>query len=240
MSEICPSPLRKGKPIQFILLCGEPLGNSPTRFSSSNLASQLDVLINGGTRIPLSLAAVPALIPKDFSRAEVNAIRKLISRVDAHREIFGGPNQESARRECLIDNVDTILTSIGSSATALAFGDDEFVKTAGITREDLQKLVIGDIGGVLFPRPHLGAGEQAALDQIVARWTGITEKHIKYCIDRARHDKTPGVIVVAIGESKATIVYECVKRGLVNHLVIDQDLAKKLESVVDTDETSGS
>ena len=33
----------------------------------------------------------------------------------------------------------------------------------------------------------------------------------------------------AAGKEKAEIVYECVRLGLVNHLAVDQDLARELE-----------
>lgn len=236
IGDIFPSPPRKRKPFHFLPLCGEPLGRSPTRFSASSLSSQLDSIMNGGTNHAYSLAAVPALIPRDFSlKEEVKTIHKLISHVEAYREIFGEPGQRETPRGALITQVDTILTSVGPAERTLGFGDDEFVKTAGINREELQRLVIGDIGGVLFSRPGLSALDQKAFEQITRQWTGITEGQMRLCVEEARKNKASGIIIVAIGKHKAKIVYECVKRGLANHLVVSQDIVEALEQLLQDD-----
>ena len=39
----------------------------------------------------------------------------------------------------------------------------------------------------------------------------------------------PGVVVVSVGGDKAEIIKECIRRGLINHLVIDMKLADALE-----------
>jgi len=57
---------------------------------------------------------------------------------------------------------------------------------------------------------------------------GITEEKMQKCAENAFHNKTAGVIVVAIGANKAKSVYESMKRKLVNTLVIDLDLAEAL------------
>jgi len=63
-------------------------------------------------------------------------------------------------------------------------------------------------------------------------WTGVKETHFRRCAVRARENSLPGVTVLAVGAVRAEIVLQCVKRGLVNYLVLDSDCAEKLASLV--------
>jgi len=228
ISANCRVAARKPNPIMFVPLCGEPLGLTGTHFSASTLAAKLDGVLNGGTTHSHSLAAVPALIPKTFSTNEISIIRKLIGHVEAYKKIFAGASRRNIHEEPLIDKLDTILASVGAAETTLGWGHDELGRTAGFNRSDLKELIIGDISGVLIPKPKLRDADKKKLIRIEERWTGIREDHIRNCALRAKRDKTTGVIVSTIGRNKAAIVLECVKRGLINHLLIDQDLADEL------------
>jgi len=223
-----PLPLRKEPPIEFIPLCGEPLGTAITQFSSSSLAAQLDETLNGGTEHSRSLAAVPALIPEEFTPREVQVIRKLIGHVTAYREIFQPREADEGQQTPWIDQLDTILTGIGSAETSLKYWDDALVRTGGIDRDRLSRLVIGDICGILFARPDLSPSQQTELKRIEERWMGIREHQMQRCAAQALQQGTPGVIVVAVGADRAESVCESIKRGLVNTLVIDRALADAL------------
>jgi hypothetical protein len=63
-------------------------------------------------------------------------------------------------------------------------------------------------------------------------FTGITIADIEALAKRTAvsdgQDRRPGIVVLAIGENKARIVYEVVRRGLVTELIIDHDLAFEL------------
>jgi DNA-binding transcriptional regulator LsrR (DeoR family) len=226
-----PPPLRKGPPIEFVPLCGEPLDTAITQYSSSGLAAQLDEALNGGTEHSRPLAAVPALIPEEFTPREVQVIRRLIGHVTAYREIFQGREDTEGQQAPWIDQLDTILTGIGSAETSLRYWDDALVRTGGIDRDRLSGLVLGDISGVLFARPNLSPSQQAELTRIEERWTGIREPQMQRCAERAFHQGTPGVIVVAVGADRAESVCESIKRGLINTLVIDRALADALLQV---------
>lgn len=223
-----PPPLQKGPPIEFVPLCGEPLDTAVTHFSSSSLAAQLDEMMNAGTQHSRSLAAVPALIPEGFTPREVQVIRKLIGHVTAYREIFQRREADEGQHAPWIDQLDTVLTGIGSAETSLRYWDDALVRTGGIDRDRLSRLVIGDICGILFARPNLSPSQQAELKRIEERWTGIREHQMKRCAEQALQQGTPGVIVVAVGADRAESVCESVKRGLINTLVIDCALADAL------------
>jgi len=229
ISFYCRRGARERKPIMFLPLCGEPLGSTgTTNCSASTLATNLDDILNGGSTRTFSLAAVPALIPRSFTAKEVSIIKKLIGHVEAYKEIFERTTATTVREEPLINKVDTILTSVGAAETTLAWGDDELGRTAGFNRSDLKELIIGDISGVLIPKTNLRKTDQTTLIDIQQRWTGVREDQLRDCANRAKRLKTPGVIVSTIGRNKAAIVVECVARGLINQLLIDQDLADEL------------
>lgn len=228
----CAAP-RKRNPIMFLPLSGEPLGMATTHFSASTLAGRLNELLNGSKKFAHSLAAVPALIPKSFSTKDVTIIRRFITHVEAYKDIFYGGSGGSAQNEPLIETIDTVITSVGAAETTLGWGEDEFGRTASFNRVDLKELIIGDISGVLIPKPNLKNPERKKLHLIEERWTGVKEVHLKECARKANENKTSGVIIATIGANKGEIVLECIKRGLVNHLLIDQDLADKLRGLLD-------
>jgi DNA-binding transcriptional regulator LsrR (DeoR family) len=222
-----------------IPLLGEPLGRHITEYSSSVLASRLaevlDPEIQPGST--LSLAPVPALIPADMTKGEIRAIRKLIGKITAYREIYGtdeqGPDGHGVC-EPWIDRVDAILTSISTQERPLGFDDDRLIRAAGIRRERLNDLVIGDLCGVVVPRSNLDNTAKAEVENILARWTGVNMSHLQGCGKRALNrtpDRAPGVIVLAIGANKASVVHEALRKGLIQHLFTDEDLADRLEQI---------
>lgn len=224
-------------PRTIVPLVGEPLGLNIKR-SSSELAARLDEALNAdsdaGERRTLSLRPVPALIPANMNEAETRAIRKLIGHITAYREIFGRDGQDSnlAHESApLIDRVDAVLTSTSTRERPLGFEDDSVIRAAGVDREKLNDLVVGDFCGALIPRPRLDAQALGEVDSIVRRWTGVTIKQLRECVVRAQRTEAPGILVVAIGASKAPVVHAAVRSGLVQHLFTDQELADRLEQI---------
>jgi DNA-binding transcriptional regulator LsrR (DeoR family) len=73
-----------------------------------------------------------------------------------------------------------------------------------------------------------GAAERVG--KINSRWLGIQWSHFDKCSERAARGEaaTPGVIVVAVGAKKANVVKRAL--GVINHLVIDTELATTLLS----------
>src|SRR5205085_2380645 len=102
---------------------------------------------------------------------------------------------------------------------------DDRVVAEGVTKEQLQDRVVGDIGGVFLPR--------TARDRVVRgineRWTGVRLEHILRCARAAARDHTrAGVIVLAVGAAKAQVTLDSVRAGLITELIIDHDLAQAL------------
>jgi DNA-binding transcriptional regulator LsrR (DeoR family) len=235
--ERLPRRARRGQPIWMIPVCGEPLGRLPDRSSASALAQRLDQAINGDRRHSLSLSAVPFLIPIDFHGAadphsadEVAVVKKLIARVPAHAMIFGGSSPDRRRSKTptagppMADRVSMVLTSVGPQEHPFGYGGEEFLRSAGFKAAQLPQLALSDVSGLLLEREDLSPGQRKLAARIECHWTGISMERLKLCAQRARKQrKAPGVVAVAAGASKATVVIECMRRGLLNHLVIDDD-----------------
>src|SRR5207248_338396 len=93
----------------------------------------------------------------------------------------------------------------------------------GVSPEKLNRITVGNCGGVLLPKDGLSPEDQALFDDIAGRWMGITRKHYEQCARRQ-----PGVILLAIGHNKADVVLKCVELSLVSELIIDEELAVAL------------
>jgi hypothetical protein len=84
------------------------------------------------------------------------------------------------------------------------------------------------------PSSSIQAANQADRDYVEAvnkRWTGIKEPHFRRCALRARENNLPGVTVLAVGAVRAKIVLQCLKLGLINHLILDTDCADELQGL---------
>jgi DNA-binding transcriptional regulator LsrR (DeoR family) len=92
------------------------------------------------------------------------------------------------------------------------------------------------MAGVLLPRRDISKKEQDTINKINERSTGIKREHLTQCAARARQTHMPGTVVIALGKNKANFVLESVKLGLVNHLIIDDDLENKLLSLLSLQE----
>ena len=148
---------------------------------------------------------------------------------DDHGRIFGIPGKKHDP-DALIHRVETILTGAGRAAEALGHPEADALARGGeIDREELEALVFGDVCGVLLPRPDLSASDHQELARIQNRWTGMGQSALAHCARRAVQNGRPGVVVLSIGKNNAEIVFETVRRRLVNHLVIDHDLARSLQ-----------
>ena len=96
----------------------------------------------------------------------------------------------------------------------------------------------GDIGGIPLPRANLTPEQVQALRDYESNWTGITRGHVQACVAKGftgRHPmaRTPGCVLVAVGERKALAVYQAVVvEGLVNHLFIDDACARALDALL--------
>ena len=220
--------------IDCVPLSGEPLGNDPVSFSSSSLARELGNIVNGEQYNAPSLAMVPAFIPEGFSKQETDGVWKLIELVRSYDSIFSR-NVSRKTEPPVADCLEMILTSVSPADRPLGFGKGRLFETGSVTIEELQRLVIGDMGGVCFPRPSLNRTATQKLESVNRRWTGLRIEHLIACANRSQNPfkGPPGVVVISGGKARASFIYELVKRGLINHLIIDDVLAQELEKISD-------
>jgi hypothetical protein len=93
-------------------------------------------------------------------------------------------------------------------------------------------VLIGDLGGVLIPKPELESEDRDLVKELNEMWTGIKLQDLKRIAKVASTSDGGGIVVVAIGKQKAAVLYETIRLGLVNEALIDQDLVNKLRQIM--------
>jgi DNA-binding transcriptional regulator LsrR (DeoR family) len=211
---------------RFVPVCAEPLERGSNNDTSSHLVRRLQRVLQPRGDPPLSLTGVPALISRRFVGADAAGIRKFIDEAASYREIF-------TSRQPLVDRLDTLVTSVGRAGRAMGFIHEELLRAGSVpgnrlTNAKLERLVVGDIAGNLLGRSGLDESARREVDALNAMWTGINLGHLERIAVQADRQKRPGVIVVSIAANRADVIAAAVRRGLVNELVIDRDLALEL------------
>jgi DNA-binding transcriptional regulator LsrR (DeoR family) len=220
-----------GRSTRFVPVCAEPLDQASNKDTSSHLVRQLHDLFQPDTPLPPSLTGVPALIPRSFRGTDARGIRKFVEHAASYREVFGS-------RSPLIEKVDSLLTSVGPSRRPMGFMYEELLRAGStpskkLTAAALTALVAGDIGGVLLPRRDLTAAERREVHRLNAMSTGVTLTHLERIARDADSTRRPGVIVVSLGGAdRAEIIAEAVRWGLINELIVDQQLVEALTRVL--------
>jgi DNA-binding transcriptional regulator LsrR (DeoR family) len=183
--------------------------------------------VNGDKYQPHSLKAIPAMLHRSFSHPHREVVRKALRLNPNYAQIFGEPGSKEVP---LINRFDTILTSVASlGQPAKMFGRD-LMELAGVSKED-QANIVGDLGGAIIPRIN---ADRKIFDDIASLWTGITLDDYRR-VGREAHDhSTPGVVVFAIGGTKATLIHHLLSNeaGIISHLIIDHELAMCLDKLL--------
>lgn len=242
----------------FFPVSGEPLREHGAENSATTLAARLQEFVTGEPHDGPGLNMVIPCIPDFFDVSVTSEIKQsLLGQVAGYRRIFLGEASEGR----LIDEIDTLITGVGTASKTstdpwLIERVNAMQNAPPLTREDFEAYTFGDIGGVYLLRPDLAerialrnaktgaltgnalserkAIVEAKVKRINTQWTGIQREHVARCAERARSSQqTPGVIVLAVGRAKSGIVIEAVNQSLVNHLLIDQDLADALVEDLD-------
>jgi predicted transcriptional regulator len=227
-----PGPWRSKRPIRFIPLTGDPLQDRklyPPSLTSSNISAEMSKIANADEYRPPWLGLVPAYIPDQFQGKQVKTIERLIHLVPEYEEIFGAKG-----RRGLAFELDAILTSVGPASKPLGFGMGRLFASLGKRVSQLSGQIYGDIGGVLLPRDP--ERPSVLVRGIERRWKGLGREHLQSCALRAIADDPatgrPGVIVLAVGEARAEVVLRAIERGLINQLIIDQNLERALDALL--------
>src|SRR5207248_2498335 len=121
------------------------------------------------------------------------------------------------------------LTSIGvSDKDHRGIFLDERVVIGDVSEDELNTLVVGDLGGVMLPRRDLKGPQRKRIRQMMEGWTGVQMDDLRRCAFAARKNDRPGVVVIACGKIRAAAVRRAVELGLVNELILDAELAGEL------------
>jgi DNA-binding transcriptional regulator LsrR (DeoR family) len=209
-------------------LCGEVRSvGYPIDYSSTTLANHLQQVMNiDRDAEQLSLTGVPAFISRWFPESKKDVLKEYVQETASYRRIFEGD-------DALAGRLDVILTSIGSAESSFASKSNaEILKAGKIEVEDLERVLIGDLGGVLIPKPELESEDRDLVKELNEMWTGIKLQDLKRIAKVASTSDGGGIVVVAIGKQKAAVLYETIRLGLVNEALIDQDLANKLRRIM--------
>jgi DNA-binding transcriptional regulator LsrR (DeoR family) len=208
------SPVQGKRGHEFVPVVGHVVEWGPTKASSFTLAQRLDEIVNGDYQHKRSFPeARVADTPGGEGSVEL-------------AEIFGGPG--SVGKRPWIDRLDMLLTSVGPKDRPLGHHSGTFLKSLGVTHGELRAAVDGDIAGALLAKPGISEADRALIQRILIRWIGIRETQVSECVARAHKLGSPGVLVVAIGASKARSIEQVLSRGLSNHIVCDKDLSDAL------------
>lgn len=212
-----PRPVRDD--IEIVPVCAELLTVSQRDLSSSRIAERLFGLLAADGRTVPQLTGFPAYVPRHYDTPTREAIWRLIRDAPNYDRILLGPDSLAGR-------MDALLTAVGHANLLVLGGLDDLLRAAGISAEDLHSLVVGDIGGILIPRPETSASERQLVEDLNAMWTGISLDQVAAIARRAAAKASKaGVVVFALRNERAPTLAEVVRLGLASHLVIDHDAA---------------
>lgn len=219
-------------PVRVVPVTGDPIcvTRSVHQYSASTLAELLDEILNHDGKVGLgpSLSAVLAYLPYELASSR-NGIHRLLARSAGYRDVIG-----DRKGSGLFQQLDALLTGIGITSAEPGQESGVFVQERALCEDishvELARLVQGDIAGVLIPQAGLGPKDLSRVDRLNKGWTGLRLDDIQKCAQRANRDSKGGVVVVAQGAIKRDFVRELLRRGLVNHLVIDGELADAMEA----------
>jgi len=214
---------RQVDPVTCIPIAGSPPEvEHYNKTSSANLAGALSRILNGSANAASSFS-VGGWIPAKFSDRDRSVIRNFC---------FTSPSYEKAFCDGgTIHNLDCVLTSVGATKDFERPWLKAAAQASTLALSDFRELSVGNIAGCFLPVPGLDARGRKVLDGVNERWLGIQFQHLQNCAAVALRKRTPGVVVLAIGEGKAEVVLEAIKHKLVNILCCDMRLMKRLEEL---------
>ncbi len=219
-------PLDRSRKTVFAAVCAELVSLAQHGHSSSRLADSLDELFNAVPEENPQLTGFPAYVPRHYDETMQRSIWQFISDAPGYHRVFSGP-------DALVKKMDMLITSVGSSKAPVLGSFEELVQAAGIRANDLRQLVVGDVGGILIPKSGLSPAKATLVDELNGLWTGIKHGHVKDIAQRAFTDPGQvGVVVVALQAERGDTIFELIRQGLVNELIIDHRAADRLQQLL--------
>lgn len=227
--------------LRFVPLCGDPifLLNTEKVFSSASvLAGNYGQSINADVRPSPSLHGVHAYISNKGNRRKV--LMQHIRDLPGYRSIFGSGNHPKHEIP-LARQLDMVITGMGTLDLDSRLEQDsksgEFLKEIlmqeDLSKEELDSIAFGEIGGVLIPRRNQKRRQLALYRYLAEGWTGINEEQLLRLAQTARERGTPGIVVLVFESDlkKAEFTCELLRRGFINHLVASAGLIEMLKQL---------
>ena len=238
-----------------------------TKLGSTGLTHELHHILyrESSQETLLSLDFMPCFrpAPKNEFADHFNTIMAYAATISSYTDIFGElkhwlPSKRGAKKHPfqhqkrwqspsildeirpLVDHLDGIITSVGTTEQPGRFFDAEYHRPCDIDLKKLRRGALGDFGGVYLPKKKTKRGElpdreKASPDdvdyveQLNERWTGAKIDDFKRCAERGRQRGRGGVIVLAVGAMREHVLRICLAKGLINALVLDTECAGALE-----------
>lgn len=214
----------KTKDLVVVPLGGEPLlaGQTyPGALTSAVLAADLATACGADQSRQVQMPPIPAFIPARRPR-EVKAIRGFIEEYQGYRRIFGPGG--------LVGEIQALLTS--AAGLDLAYLSDPWLNAlldaGNLDLKALAGLMVGNVAGLVLPRPGLGRADLRRVEELNERHMGLTLSQLEACAKRCASNGDPGVVLAAHGDSKTQTIVEALRRRMVNELVLDDELAESL------------
>lgn len=220
---------KTGSRIQFFPVCGAPPDAIVSaKRAASILVADLDEQVNGVYENPNNFTGVSAAIPASYSPVERKALMRYFHELPGFRNVFG-----VGKKPGLVRRMDAVMTSVGTTDPK----EDPWIlaaaKAADISPNILIKYTYGNINGLFLPRKGIPRDIATKIERVNRAWTGIELDDYLRCAQRAKKPDAPGgTVLIAFGR-KGEITLECIRLGLVSHLVIDAYLAAKLAEQLD-------
>lgn len=233
--------------IECVPLCGDPihlLNQRKLEYSASWLAVELERALRRPSAYRAAnpcLIGVPAYLSsavREGARADGGGLASFLHEIPGYEAIFG---RNPGQRLRLADEVDTVIMGAGiigpecelwSPARPDVASTGDFIAERllqeKIRKDDLARLVFGDVGGVLLEKPSLSPAERKTVDLLNDGWTGMREADLRRIAQAAGRNGSGGVILVASSAAKAEVLLAAILRGLVNQIVVDEPLKARL------------
>lgn len=223
--------------LRVVPIVGEPthLSNvdQSAENSATNMAEALRAALGTLNGAEPVLRGVAAYIP----RKRRGEIMEFFHSVPGYRVIFGCDQKHAEPPE--IDRLDCVITGAGivSSANPKLRGtlikerlaqENLQADEQNLSPATLERLVYGDLAGILIPRPKLDRSGSNLIRSLNEGLTGLRRAHLERICQLADGASSPGVILIAYGQQKIELIREIIRQGLVSTLVTTRDCARDL------------
>lgn len=225
-------------PPHVIPIVGEPTHLTNVDQSQKNSATLMAELFRhalGSSDSHAVLRGVAAYIPRRF--AQRGGIAEFFHSVPGYRTIFGSDDDANSAE---INKLDCIITGAGIVSPAQPELQGTLIRERlaqenldcnhQIEPETLDRLVYGDLAGILIPRQKISPAGRKLVETLNKGLTGLRRAHLERVCQMADGTSSPGVVLIAFGEQKLELIREIIRTGLATTLVTTLESARQLAS----------